>query len=398
VSRFARRGGTEEQQRATTIELFYDLVFVFAITQISHLLLAHLTWTGLFHAAVVLAIVWWSWNYTTWVTNELDPESIAVRLVLIGVALASFAMAIAIPHAFAHRALLFAGSYVALQCGRHAFMTFVAGEPGSDVREQSLHILIWFLAAAPLWILGAVVPGGRAALWLVALAIDYAAPLFVYRVPFRRRLAPESWDVTTSHFAERFQLFIIISLGESVVTTGATASGLSLTSERMIAFALAFLATAALWWLYFDYVARISERRLELADDRTLMARDAFTYLHMVFVAGVIVAAVGNEIVLARPGADLSAAELAAVGGGPALYLLGHVAFRLRLAGSPSWRRLAGALGCCVAAVAGAVLPAFAVLALVVASLSAVIASELLSGTRRAARGEQSPLEALEPG
>ncbi len=183
MSRFQRTHDGQEQ-RVTTLELFYDLVFVFAITQVSHLLLEHLTWEGAGQAALVLLVVWWSWNYTTWVTNELDPDSIAVRLLLIGLMLASFLMAVAIPEAFGDRALLFAGAYVAIQVGRHTFLTFAAAGPGSIERVRASRILIWFLAAGVLWIAGALAEGPlRTLLWLAALAIDYGGPLVTFRVP-----------------------------------------------------------------------------------------------------------------------------------------------------------------------------------------------------------------------
>src|SRR3954451_19134585 len=146
MSRFQRvRDGQE--QRTTPLELFYDLVFVFAITQVSHLLLAHLSWEGAGQAALVLLVVWWSWNYTTWVTNELDPDSIVVRLLLIALMLASLLMAIAIPDAFGDKGLLFAGSYVAIQVGRHSFLTFVAAARGTIERERAARILTWFVVA-----------------------------------------------------------------------------------------------------------------------------------------------------------------------------------------------------------------------------------------------------------
>jgi low temperature requirement protein LtrA len=397
MSRFARRTVAGEEQRATTLELFYDLVFVFAITQVSHLLLEHLTWEGVGQSIVVLLAVWWSWNYTTWVTNEVDPESIVVRLLLIGLMLASLVMAIAIPEAFGDRALLFAGSYVVIQVGRHTFLTFVAADRGTLERRRAGAILVWFLAAGALWIAGALAEGpARTALWLAALAVDYAAPLVTFWVPGRARVAPEAWQVETAHFAERFQLFIIIALGESIVITGATTSELDLDAARAAAFGLAFLATAALWWLYFNYVARIAQRRLELSPDRTRMARDAYTYLHVVMVAGVIVAAVGDELVIAHPTEELPGRELAAVVAGPALYLLAHALFRLRVAGSLSWKRLAGAVGCVAAGFVGTFAPALVVAALLVAVLAAVIGAEQVSGARRAARGEPSPLERLE--
>src|SRR4051795_11042882 len=173
MSWIQRRRASGEEGRATTLELFYDLVFVFAITQVSHLLLEHLTWEGAGQAALVLLVVWWSWNYTTWVTNELDPDSITVRMLLIALMLASFLMAVAIPGAFGSRGLLFAGAYVAIQLGRHTFLTFAAAARGTLERERSGRILIWFLVAAVFWLAGGIADGPlRTVLWLIALAID----------------------------------------------------------------------------------------------------------------------------------------------------------------------------------------------------------------------------------
>jgi low temperature requirement protein LtrA len=395
MSRYQRTHDGQEQ-KTTTLELFYDLVFVFAITQVSHFLLEHLTWEGAGQAALVLLAVWWSWNYTTWVTNELDPESIAVRMLLIGLMLASFLMAVAIPEAFGDRALLFAGAYVVIQIGRHGFLTFVAAGPGTVERERAGRILIWFIVAGTLWIAGALAEGPtRTILWLIALAIDYGAPLCTFYVPGLRKIAPSAWELETGHFAERFQLFVILALGESIVVTGATAAGEALGAARLAAFSVAFLGTAAMWWLYFDYAAAIAQRRLELASNSTQMARDAYTYLHVLMVAGVIVAAVGDEIVIAHPDEVLHGAELVAVCAGPAIYLLAQTLFRLRMAGTLSRKRLGGALGCVAAAGIGAVAPALVLATLLLAIMVAVIAGEQLSGKRRAARGEPSPLEAL---
>jgi low temperature requirement protein LtrA len=397
MSRFQRRTEAGVEQRTTTLELFFDLVFVFAITQVSHLLIEHLTWEGVGQASLALLVVWWAWNYTTWVTNELDPESIVVRLLLIGLMLASLLMAVAIPEAFGDHALLFAGSYVAIQVGRHVFLTFAAASRGTIERERAGRILIWFLAAGSLWLAGAVADGpARTTLWLAALAIDYSAPLVTYWVPGLPRISPDAWTVETAHFAERFQLFVIIALGESIVITGATTSGLDLDTARVVAFALAFLATAAQWWLYFNYVAGIAQRRLELAKDRTRLARDAYTYLHAAIVAGVILTAVGDELVIAHPTEDLSTAKLEIVVAGPALYLLAHVALRLRMTGSIGWRRLGGALACVAVGAVGAFTPALVVSGLVVAVLVCVIGLEELAGARRRKRGEPSPLERLE--
>jgi len=397
VTRFRRDRDSGEEQRATTLELFFDLVFVFAVTQVSHLLLDNLTFEGAGQALFALLVVWWAWNYTTWVTNELDPDSFVVRLVLIGVMLASLLMAVAIPDAFGDRALLFVGAYVTIQVGRHTFLAFGAAGPGTHERARAERILTWFVISAVFWLAGGFADGdARTALWLVALAIDYTAPLVLYWLPFRPRLSGDTWEVETSHFAERFQLFMIIALGETVIVTGATTAALDLDAAVIAGFGLAFLSTAALWWLYFNYVARVAEKRLELAPDRTRLARDGYTYMHVLLVAGVIVAAVGDELVIAHPTDELPAEELAAVAGGPALYLLAHVLFRLRMAGSLSVKRLGGALACVAAGVLGSFMPALAVAALLVAILVTVIALEERSGARRRARGEPSPLERLE--
>jgi low temperature requirement protein LtrA len=396
VSRFQRNRDAGEAQRATTLELFYDLVFVFAITQVSHLLLDDLSWLGAGEALLALLVVWWAWNYTTWVTNELDPDSTAVRLLLIWLMLLTLVLAIAIPDAFGERAILFAGSYVAIQLSRHVFLTFAAASRGTIERERSGRILFWFVVAGVFWIAGAFAEDeARAALWIIALGIDLAAPLHFYSIPGRPRLSHTTWEVETAHFAERFQLFMIIALGETIVLTGATTAGLDLSAARVAAFALAFLTTAALWWLYFDYVARIAERRLALAPNRTQLARDGYTYLHAVLVAGIILAAVGDELVIAHPTEELPRAELLVVTGGPALYLLGHGLFRLRMAGSIAWKRLTGALACLLVGAVGIVLPALAVAALLIGIIAAVIGAEQLAAARRRARGEPSPLERL---
>ena len=387
-----REAGAE--QRATTLELFYDLVFVFAITQVSHLLLEHLNWTGVGQAALVLLVVWWSWNYTTWVTNELDPGSIAVRLLLIALMLASLLMAIAIPDAFGAKALLFAASYVAIQVGRHTFLTFVAAERGTNERRRAARILVWFLAAGVLWIAGALADGStRTLLWLAALAVDYGGPMVTFWLPGRPRVSPEAWEVGSGHFAERFQLFIIIALGETIVITGTTTAEHELTTAAVVAFGLAFLMTAALWWLYFNLVAAIAERRLAQAQNRTLLARDAYTYLHVVIVAGILLTAVGDELVIAHPTEELADAELAAVVCGPALYLLAHVLLRLRMSGTIAGRRLAGAIACLAVAAVGSFAPALVVAGLLFAVLVAVIVGDQIAGAHRRARGEPSPLE-----
>ena len=388
MGRVRRRGKDGVSQRASSLELFYDLVFVFAITQVSHLLLEHLTWTGVLQSLIVLFAVYWSWNYTTWTTNELDTETIPVRLLLLGLMLISLLMAVAIPQAFETHALLFTGSYVAIQVGRHFFLTFVAADSGTVERERAGRILTWFVVVGVLWIAGALLEGtGRYVLWLAALALEYIAPLVLYWVPGRRHLSPETWSVGTEHFAERFGLFIILALGESIVITGATTSELDLDAKTLVAFVMAFLGSAAIWWLYFTSVAAIGEHYLEVSDSRTTLARDGYTYLHVVFVAGIILSAVGDELVIAHPLADLPPYEVAAVAAGPAVYLFAHTLFGYRLTGIWFKSKVLGTLGCVAVGFVGLFVPALVLAGALIVVLVAVIAAGHISAQQPREKG-----------
>ena len=374
----------DSEPRTTTLELFYDLVFVFAITQVSHLLLDNLTWRGAGQAALILLVVWWSWNYTTWVTNELDPDSVLVRLLLIVLMLASLLMAIAIPDAFGERALMFAGSYVAIQVGRHLFLTFVAADRGTIERERAAVILTWFVAAGVLWLAGALVDGhgargtlarrARARLRCAARDLLGAlAPADRPRGMGRRHRALRRAVPAVRHHRARG-----VDRGHRCDDVAARAD-----PARVIAFAIAFLGTAALWWLYFDFVATLAERALERAERRTLLARDAYTYLHIVIIAGILLSAVGDEIVIAHPTDELSAAELAVVVGGPAVYLLAQAAVRLRVTGRISLRRIGGAVACFAIAPIAAFAPALFVAGALLAVLIGVIVADQVVAARR---------------
>ena len=383
---FTYRTRGEEEEQATPLELFYDLVFVFAVTQVSQLLLDDLSWAGVGEALLALLVVWWAWDYTTWITSEVHPDPIPVRLLLLAITLASLAMAVAVPEAFGRYGLLFACSYVAIKVGRLAFLMFDTSDEGTIRTGRGGRLVVWFVASGGLWIAGGVVEDpARTTLWIVALAIDLTGPLVMYWVPGHRRLPFDAWTVKRSHLAGRFELFMIIALGETIVLTGATTSELDLDAARFSAFALAFVGTAALWWLYFDDFPAIARQRLELASDGVRLARDAYMYLHVVLVAGVILSAVGDELVIARPRDVLPDAEVAILAAGPALYLLGHVLFRLRMIGTISWMRLGSAVACVLAGFVGTVVPALVLAALLVALLVALIATERLSGELAAA-------------
>jgi low temperature requirement protein LtrA len=365
-----------EEQRATFLELFFDLVFVFAVTQLSQHLHENLTAAGAGQTLLLLLVVWWAWIYTTWMTNWFDPDAVAVRLVLLFGMLASLVMAIALPEAFGDQALAFALGYVALQLVRNAFIV-AATQPDSALHVGFRRILAWSAWTGAIWIAGALLHGeARTLVWIAALVLDYAGPFAGYWTPGLGRTATADWELEHAHFAERFQLFIIIALGESIVATGATAAGQALTTERWLAIALAFALSAALWWLYFDEVAHRSVVDFEAARERGRVGRDAYTYLHIPIIAGIIVSAVGLEYVIAAPGEALSDRELAVLAAGPALYLLGHLAFRLRMIGSLATKRLAAVGVLAVSVLATSSLPSLVPLTLVVATLALLAASE----------------------
>jgi low temperature requirement protein LtrA len=370
------RQRTGEEQRATWLELFFDLVFVFAVTQLSHLLLAHLTLHGALQTLFLLLVVWWAWIYTTWMTNWFDPDSVLVRLVLLVVMGASLFMSVAIPEAFGDLAPLFACSYVALQLVRNGFNVY-ATPRDHEFHAMFRRILAWSVLSGVLWIAGGFAPeDARLVLWIAALAVDYAAPSVGYWTPGLGRSETADWEIETAHFAERFQLFIIIALGESIVVTGATASATELGLAIGTALMVAFATSAALWWLYFDEVGWRAQRFLSRADDSGRLGRDAYTYGHTPIVAGIIVVAVGDELVIAHPGAVPSGVELAVIVGGPILYLVGHTVFRLRMIHNVSPKRMIACAALLALAPLGLVISSLALSALVLVVLTVLAASE----------------------
>ncbi|HZA79687.1 MAG TPA: low temperature requirement protein A [Acidimicrobiales bacterium] len=334
----------EGERRATFFELFFDLVYVFAITQLSHHLLEDLTWAGAAEAAFLLCAVYWAWNYTTWMTNWFDPEVSAVRLVLVLVMLASLLMAVAIPEGFGDHGLLFAASYCALQVGRNAFVVGVT--PPGPFHRNFQQILTWSLLSVPLWVGGALAHGGaRWGLWLVAFGLDLAAPLARFWLPgFGGGTPMIEWAIDAGHFAERFQLFVIIVLGESIILAGATATDVGLEASVVVALGVAFGSSVALWWLYFGQVARAAVRRMAADEVPGQVGRDAYTYLHLPIVAGILLTAVGDELVIAHPGDELGTAGALVTLAGPAMYLLGLVAFGARVGRHQPWTRVVAAV------------------------------------------------------
>jgi low temperature requirement protein LtrA len=363
------------ERRATFFELFFDLVYVFAITQLAHHLLVELTWTGAAETAFMLFAVYWAWNYTTWMANWFDPEVPAVRLVLAFVMLASLLMAVAIPEAFGDHGFVFATSYCALQVARNAFVVGVT--PPGAFNRNFRQILAWSVLSVPLWVGGAFADGdARWGWWLAALGLDLAAPLVRYWLPGNGRTPMREWEIDPGHFAERFQLFVIIVLGESIVVTGATASDAGLDAPVGLALGLAFASSVALWWIYFGRAGTSAVRRMAADEVPGQVGRDAYTYLHIPIVAGILLIAVADELVIAHPGDDLTTAGALVALGGPALYLLGVVAFGARVGRHQPWTRTAAALVLLAAVPLGAEAPGLLVAGLSTSLLALLVVAD----------------------
>jgi low temperature requirement protein LtrA len=324
-----REGG----QRVTFMELFFDLVYVFAVTQLAHLLLGHLSALGAAQTLLLLLAVWWAWVYNAWFTNWFDPDRSPVRLLLLAIMLVSLIMSATLPQAFfTNRGLFFAGAYVMMQVGRTAFA--VAGL-GSDppLRRNFQRITIWCVGSGVLWLAGGLAAGtAREALWLAAVLVDYAAPASGFFVPGLGRSLTTDWTITGGHLAERCQLFLIIALGESILDTGASFGDLSWTAARVGAFVVAFAGTVALWWIYFYRSAEGGSHVISSTGDPGRLGRSAYTYFHLPMVAGIIVTAVADELTIAHPGGRTLAATTTVILGGPALFLAGHALYKWALA------------------------------------------------------------------
>ena len=330
-----RARGNHDHSPVTYIELFFDLVFVFAITQLSHRFIGHLSYQGAAETLLLLLAVWLVWIYTSWTTNWLDPDRAHVRLMLIVLMAMGLVLSASIPDAFGGGGLAFALAYCAMQLFRTLYMVWASVGVNNARTRNFLRIAFWFALSLPLWIAGALSPAdARLGLWAAALAVEYAGPFLFFWTPRLGRSAITDWDISGAHMAERCALFIIIALGEAVLMTGATFSETPATTPYWLAFLGSFAGGAAMWWIYFDVGAKRGADRISTSDNAGLMARNAYTYLHIPIVAGIVLTAVGDEMLIQHPIGHNSTAMLIAILGGPALFLLGNQAFKWSTAGT----------------------------------------------------------------
>jgi low temperature requirement protein LtrA len=323
-----------QHSRVTYAELFFDLVFVFAVTQISHTLLAHFTPLGALQTTLLFLAVWWVWVYTSWITNWLNPEMTPVRVLLFALMLGGLVLSTSIPQAFETRGLWFAVAYASMQVGKTVFLWVSTPPSRPAARMNAIRITVWLSLSAVFWIAGGFAEGhARLALWAVALGIEYLSPAVRFWIPKYGASSIEDWAVEGRHMAERCALFIILAFGETIVVTGATFAELVWTIETLGAFASSFVGAVAMWWIYFHKGAEAGSELISRSSEPGRLARLAYTYLHMPIVAGIVLSAVADELVLKHPGGHSDLKTVLSGIGGPLLFLLGTILFKYTIRG-----------------------------------------------------------------
>jgi low temperature requirement protein LtrA len=358
-----------EGERVTPLELFFDLVFVLAITQCTALMSHHQTWSGLAQGLLVLGMLWWAWTGYSWLTSVIDPEEGAVRLVMFGAMAALLLVSLCVPEAFGSLALAFALIYGAVRFAQIGL--FILASPDDDGLRHSVLGLAGSSAIAVALLASASLFDGLAqgAIWALALFLDMGGPYL---------FGSEGWKLVPGHFAERHGLIVIIALGESIVAIGVGAEhalSLGIGAAAVLGVALA----SAMWWLYFDIVAIVSARRLAEAEPGRVqneMARDSYSYMHLVMVAGIVLTALGLKLTIGHFDDHLHAVPAFALLGGAAVYLLGLVAFRWRHVQTLNRQRLGLAIVLLILVPVATEVPALLALAIANALIWAMIAYE----------------------
>jgi low temperature requirement protein LtrA len=361
-----------DKETVTPLELFFDLVFVLALTQCTALMADDPTWEGLARGLLILGVLWWAWVGYSWLTSVVDPEEGGVRLAMFGAMAALLVCALCVPGAFGDDGLTFAIAYGAVRVGQ-VLLFLVASRDDPTLRSAVLAGLAGSTALGVGLLVAASFTDGalQGGLWALALALDMAGPLF---------FGAEGWKLVPAHFAERHGLIVIIALGESIVAIGAGVSS-EVDMGVVVAAALGTAVAAALWWLYFDVVALVAERRLsnaEVGREQNTIARDSFSFLHLPMIAGIVLVALGLKKTIEHVEDPLKTIPAIALMGGAALYLLTHVAFRWRNVHRFSIQRLICALFLLAMIPVANEIPALASVGIVVAALSAVIVYEVV--------------------
>jgi low temperature requirement protein LtrA len=381
-----RRPG--DPQRATYLELFFDLAFVVALFQLSRGLIQDLRWSGAFQTLVLLLAVWFVWFSTAWITDRLDPRRTAVQLVVIATLVGSLVMAATLPEAFGRRGLAFAGAYVAIQVGRSLFLALVFR--GHELQRDTVRPLLWAGVSAAPWIAGALTHDTtRGVLWTVAISVDYAAFAVGFPAPRLGRIPTSESPIIAEHLAERYRQFFIIALGELILVTGLALSSSGLAADRSAAFVVSIATTVLMWRIYIYRAGELLSAAIAAVAKPGRLA-ESTSYAHLVMVAGIVVTAVGVELVIARPLGHTRPAWIAVILGGPALFLAGRAQFEYVVFARVSRDRPIGLL------VLAALIPA---MLLVPPLIAATAATAVLTGIAvcDAARARGRPPEPPSP-
>ena len=327
-SRGVLRARDGHEARVTNAELFFDLIYAFAVTQLSHHLLGDLTLTGAVQTLILWIAVWLGWQYTVWVTNWFDPDALPIRIMLLCVMIVGLLMSAVLPEAFGERGLIFAICFVTIQVGRTIYVLMMLGR-GNALTPNFQRILGWMLITAVFWIWGGLAHGElRMMLWAVAAACDYCSPMIGFRLPLLGASKSSEWTIEGGHLAERNQLFVMVALGETILVTGATiAEAAHWEAPILVAFVVAFLGSVAMWWMYFDTSSKAGTEAITHSDDPGRMG-SYFHYVHAAIIAGIIVTAVGSDLFMAHPGGHIQTRYVAVLIGGPGLYLLGNAIYK----------------------------------------------------------------------
>jgi low temperature requirement protein LtrA len=358
-----------EGERVTPLELFFDLVFVLGITQCTALMSHDQTWSGLAQGLLILGVLWWAWVGYSWLTSVIDPEEGVVRLVIFGAMAAMLVVSLCVQEAFGNLGLTFALA-IGVYRGAHILLFWLAGADDQDLRRSVIGLGVSTAIAVGILIVASLFDGfAQGALWALAIFLDMAGPYF---------FGSDGWKLVPGHFAERHGLIVIIALGESIVAIGVGASG-ALDLGIGAAAVLGMFLAAALWWTYFDVVALISARRLgeaEVGRAQNELARDSYSYVHLLMVAGIVLMALGLKVTIGHTDEHLHDVPAFALLGGLAVYLLGLVAFRYRHVHSINRRRLGLAIVLLFLIPVATSMAALISLALTVVLMWALIVSE----------------------
>jgi low temperature requirement protein LtrA len=380
-----------ERETVVPLELFFDLVFVFAFTQVTTLLNRDPSWGGVVRAGLLLSVLWWAWSAYAWLTNTLDPEEGGVRMAMFAAIAALLVASLAAPRAFGRDATAFAIAYLVVRI-LHLVLYSIAGRGDREPLHAVLRILPPVLLSGVLLLVASPLSGAaKPVCWGAAAAVDYLGPVFGHM---------RGWRLSPGHFVERFGEVILIALGESIVAIGVGAAGLQLDAPLVTAVLLGMTVVACLWWSYFDWVVYIGRTRLSEATGarRAALARDAYSYLHLPMVAGIVLFAFGLEIALHDTTHSLSVVPAFGLVGGVSLYLLAHVAVRLRIGGGLGRGRPVAAVVLLALLPVATHLPAGGAVGMVAATSVALIAYEVLRHREgraaiRARRGASSAEE-----